>query len=53
MKDYRVRKGEANEDQVTAAIVKVTSNVPLSAYLAAAVASMVATFTFKGWMPMP
>jgi hypothetical protein len=35
-------KGEAKEDQVTAAIEKVTSQVPSSAYLAAAVAYMVA-----------
>jgi len=47
MTDYRVHKGEANEDQVTAAIEKVTSKVPSSVYLAAAVASMVASFTFK------
>lgn len=47
MTDYRVHKGEANEDQVTAAIEKVTSKVPSSVYLAAAVASMVAAFTFK------
>jgi hypothetical protein len=47
MTDYRVHKGEASEDQVTAAIEKVTSKVPSSAYLAAAVGSMVASFTFK------
>ena len=47
MTDYRVQKGEAREDQVTAAIEKVTSQVPSSAYLAAAVGSMVASLTFK------
>ena len=40
MTDYRVTKGEAQEDQVTAAIEKVTAQVPSSAYLAAAVGSM-------------
>lgn len=47
MTDHRVLRGEAKEDQVTAAIEKVTSQIPSSAYLAAAVASMVASFTFK------
>ena len=47
MKDSHVHKGESNEDQVTAAIERVTSKVPSSAYLAVAVASMVASFTFK------
>jgi hypothetical protein len=47
MTDYRVSKGEVREDQVTAAIEKVTSQVPSSAYLAAALASMVASLTFK------
>lgn len=40
MTDYRVTKGEAQEDQVTAAIEKVTSQVPSSAYLGLALASM-------------
>ncbi len=47
MTDYRVSKGEAKEDQVTAAIEKVTAQVPSSAYLAAALASMVASLSFK------
>lgn len=47
MTDYRVSKGEAREDQVTAAIEKVTSQVPSSAYLAAALASMIASLIFK------
>ena len=40
MTDYRVGIGEAQEDQVTAAIEKVTSQVPSSAFLVAALASM-------------
>ena len=40
MTDYRVSKGEAKEDQVTAAIEKVTAQIPSSAYLAMALASM-------------
>jgi hypothetical protein len=38
--DYRVNRGEVEEDQLTAAIEKVTAQVPTSAYLAAALASM-------------
>jgi hypothetical protein len=38
--DYRVNKGEAQEDQVTAAIEKVTAQVPSSAFLGFALASM-------------
>jgi hypothetical protein len=38
--DYRVSRGEVQEDQVTAAIEKVTAQVPTSAYLALALASM-------------
>ena len=40
MTDYRVAKGEAQEDQITAAIEKCTSQVPSSAYLGLALASM-------------
>jgi hypothetical protein len=40
MTDYRVSKGEVQEDQVTAAIEKVTSQVPSSVYLGLALASM-------------
>ena len=47
MTDYRVAKGEANEDQVTAAIEKFTSQVPSSVYLAAALASMAVSVSFK------
>jgi hypothetical protein len=47
MTDYRVTQGEAQEDQVTAAIEKVTSKVPSSAYLAAALTSMAVSLSFK------
>ncbi len=47
MSDYRVHAGEANEDQVTAAIEKYTSQVPSSAYLGLAIASIAASITFK------
>jgi hypothetical protein len=47
MTDYRVTKGEAQEDQITASIEKFTSQVPSSAYLAAALASMAVSVSFK------
>jgi hypothetical protein len=47
MTDYRVVKGEASEDQVTAAIEKVTAKVPSSIYLAAALASMAVSVGYK------
>jgi hypothetical protein len=47
MTDYRVGKGEATEDQVTAAIEKVTAQVPSSVYLAAALASMAVSISYK------
>jgi hypothetical protein len=47
MTDYRVNAGEVQEDQVTAAIEKITSQVPSSIYLAAALASMVVSVSFK------
>ena len=47
MTDYRVAQGEATEDQVTAAIEKFTAQVPSSAYLAAALASMAVSLSFK------
>jgi hypothetical protein len=47
MTDYRVHPGEAQEDQVTAAIESYTSKVPSSAYLGAAIASIAASITFK------
>ena len=47
MTDYRVAAGEAQEDQVTAAIETVTSRVPSSLFLAAALASILASVSFK------
>lgn len=47
MTDYRVAPGEAQEDQVTAAIEKFTSQIPSSVYLAAALASMGVSVAFK------
>ena len=47
MTDYRVNAGQATEDQVTAAIESYTSQVPSSAYLGLAIASMAASVTFK------
>jgi D-serine dehydratase len=47
MSDYRVHAGEAQEDQVTAAIEKYTSQVPSSAYLGLAIASIAASVTFQ------
>lgn len=47
MTDYRVAKGEAQEDQVTAAIEKFTAQVPSSAYLGLALASMAVSLGFS------
>lgn len=47
MTDYRVTAGEAQEDQVTAAIEKYTSQVPSSIFLGAAIASIVGSLVFK------
>ena len=47
MTDYRVAKGEAQEDQVTAAIEKYTSKVPSSIYLALAIGSIAASIGCK------
>jgi hypothetical protein len=47
MADYRVHAGEAAEDQVTAAIEKVTSKAPSSLFLGLAVASIAASLAFK------
>jgi len=47
MTDYRVEKGEATEDQVTAAIEKFTSQIPSSVYLGAALASMAVSLGLK------
>jgi hypothetical protein len=47
MTDYRVAAGEAQEDQVTAAIEKVTAQIPSSVYLGAALFSIIASVSFK------
>ncbi len=47
MTDYRVAHGEATEDQVTAAIEKVTSQVPSSVYLGLAIASILGSVSFN------
>ena len=47
MTDYRVRAGEAQEDQVTAMIEKFTAPVPSSAYLALAIASIGLSVTLQ------
>ena len=47
MTDYRLAPGEAQEDQVTAAIEQVTSKIPSSAYLGMALASMAVSVGFK------
>ena len=47
MTDYRVAPGEAQEDQVTAAIEKVTSQVPSSIFLGCAIASIIGSVAFK------
>jgi hypothetical protein len=47
MTDYRVRAGEAEEDQVTAMIEKFTAPVPSSAYLALAIVSIGVSVTLQ------
>lgn len=47
MTDYRVAPGEAQEDQVTAAIEKATSKVPSAVFLGAAMASIIGSVCFK------
>ena len=47
MTDYRVAPGEAQEDQITAAIEKFTSQVPSSAYLGLAIASILGSVSFQ------
>jgi len=47
MTDYRVAPGEAEEDQITAAIEKQTSKVPSSIFLGAAIASILGSISFK------
>lgn len=40
MTDYRINKGEATEDQMTAAIEKYTTHMPSSAFLGVALGVM-------------
>ncbi|ADW67847.1 hypothetical protein [Granulicella tundricola] len=47
MTDYRVAPGDSQEDQVTAAIEQVTSKVPSSIFLGAAIASILGSVAFK------
>jgi hypothetical protein len=47
MPDFRVSPGEAQEDQITAAIEKYTSQVPSSIYLGLAIASIVGSLALK------
>ncbi len=47
MTDYRVLPGEAQEDQITAAIEKQTSKVPSSIFLGAAIASIIGSISYK------
>ena len=47
MTDYRVAPGEAQEDQVTAAIETYTSKVPSSIFLLAAIGSIIGSVSFK------
>ena len=47
MTDYRVHAGDAQEDQVTAAIEKYTAPVPSSAYLGLALAAIAASITIQ------
>ena len=47
MTDYRVAPGEAQEDQITAAIEKITSQTPSSLFLGAAIASIIGSVCYK------
>lgn len=47
MTDYRVKAGEAQEDQVTAMMEKYTSQVPSSAFLGLAIAAIAASITIQ------
>jgi hypothetical protein len=47
MTDHRVHAGDAQEDQVTAAIEKYTAPIPSSAYLGLALASIAASVTLQ------
>jgi hypothetical protein len=45
--DYRVNRGEAREDQLTAAIEKTTSKVPSTTFLALAMGAMAISATLQ------
>jgi hypothetical protein len=47
MTDYRVNRGEVQEDQFTAAIEKTTSKVPSTAFLVLALGSMAVSATLQ------
>jgi hypothetical protein len=49
MSDYRVSAGQAQEDQVTAAIEQYTAKAPSSAFLALAIASIGASMACKAF----
>ena len=49
MCDYRVNKGEVEEDQLTASIEKSTSKIPSSAYLALALGAMAVSAGLQAW----
>ena len=49
MTDYRVNRGESQEDQFTAAIENTTSKIPSSAFLALALASMAVSATYQAF----
>ncbi len=47
MSDYRVTAGQAQEDQFTAAIEQYTAKIPSSVFLGMAIASILASVSFK------
>jgi len=47
MSDLRVSPGEAQEDQITAAIEKYTSQIPSSVYLGLAIAAIGGSLALK------
>jgi hypothetical protein len=47
MMDYRVRAGDAQEDQVTAVIEKYTAQIPSTVYLGLAMVSIAASVTLQ------
>jgi hypothetical protein len=49
MNDYRVNRGEAQEDQFTAAIEKSTSKIPSSAYLGLAIGALAFSAVLQAW----